>query len=210
MTIELPEAVTSAIDGLSSGEKPDLARAHSLLQEAVLGAQGCLRTDLPRRVDWAEAAWGEFVALLRHEDNHVRSIAGQMLSNLAQSAECETALRDLPQAVAATRDEKFVTARHVLQALWKYGLGPPALREALLVALSRRFEDSASEKNATLIRSDFIAGLRALHDRCGDPAIPEAAEQLISREPDPKYRKKYVGVWRDLAEPRQQPRQGPH
>ena len=197
---EIPEPVATAVACLASGEKAEIARAHGLLQDAVLGRQGCLRTDMPQRVAWAEAAWGEFISLLGHENNHVRSIAGQMLSNLSQSADLDTALRDLPKVVAATRDEMFVTARHILQAIWKVGLGPENLRKAMLAELTQRFEDSGAEKNSTLIRFDIVTALRTLYDRSADPLVMWTARQLIALEDDAKYRKKYASVWRDLID----------
>ena len=155
-------------------------------------------TDKPKPVDWAEATWYEFVALMAHDNNHVRSIAGQTLSNLAQSAPPETAMRDLGKVAAATRDEMFVTARHILQSLWKFGLGTKELRGALLAGLADLFRDSINEKNPTLRRFDIVTGLRALYDETGDDGVLQTARDLISLEDDPKYRKKYSGVWSDL------------
>ena len=40
-------------------------------------------TDMP--VDWAYDVWDELIAALKHEDNHVRAIAAQVLCNLAKS-----------------------------------------------------------------------------------------------------------------------------
>jgi len=200
MATELPEPVAAAIAGLASGEKPPIASAYASLQDAVLGGPGCLRFDPPRKVAWADAAWGEFVALLAHENNHVRSIAGQMLSNLAPSVDHDTALRDLPVVISATRDPMFVTARHILQALWKYALDDAVLRDRLLAELAHRFQDSAAEKNCTLIRFDIVSGLRTLYDRSGDPAVTQTARQLISLEGDDKYRRKYAAVWRGVGD----------
>jgi hypothetical protein len=200
MAIELPRPVAAAIAGLASGERPAITSAYTKLLDAVLGKQGCLRNDLPQKVAWADAAWGEFVSLLAHENNHVRSIAGQMLSNLARSVDHDTALRDLPVVIAATRDPMFVTARHILQALWKYALDDAVLRERLLAELAHRFEDCGAEKNCTLIRFDIVSGLRTLYDRSGDPAVPNTARQLISLEGDDKYRKKYAAVWRGVGD----------
>jgi hypothetical protein len=200
MAIELPGPVAAAIAGLASGERPEISSAYTSLQDAVLGGQGCLRNDLPRSVPWADAAWGEFLGLLEHQNNHVRSIAGQMLSNLAQSVDRNVALRDLPKVVAATRDPMFVTARHILQAIWKYALGLEDRRKALLTELTRRFEDSSAEKNSTLVRFDIVTGLRKLYARSGDPAVMQTARHLISLEDDAKYRKKYAAVWRDVGQ----------
>ena len=76
-------------------------------------------TDRP--VDWAYAVWDELVENLRHKDNHNRAIAAQVLCNLAKSDPKNRMLKDFPSLLAVTRDERFVTARHCLQALWKVG-----------------------------------------------------------------------------------------
>ncbi|WP_430448593.1 hypothetical protein [Rhodophyticola sp.] len=197
---ELPEAVTIAIASLRDGEKSKVGDAHDLLQDAVLGRQGCLRTDKPQPVDWAEAAWDEFITLMAHDNNHARSIAGQVLSNLAQSVPPETALRDLDKVSAATRDQMFVTARHVLQSMWKFGLGTKEVRRALVAEFADLFRISGTEKNPTLRRFDIVTGLRALFDETGDDSLLQTARDLISLEDDPTYRKKYSGVWRDLID----------
>ena len=199
-TAELPDAVNQAIESLATGDKAEVSAAYYSLLVPILGEEGCLRTDLPREVEWADPVWVRFVALLDHEDNHVRSIAGQMLSNLAQSADPKTVIRDLDKIVAVTRDEKFVTARHVLQSLWKVGLGDEDLRKATLSKLSKRFKDSSADKNTTLIRFDIVVGLRALYDAIGNEKVREVAVELISLEGDEKYRKKYARVWSDLRD----------
>jgi hypothetical protein len=194
----LPQSVTTAIKSLREGDKAAVSGAHDVLRNAVLGGPGCLRTDMPQQVDWADAVWDDFVTLLAHDDNHVRSIAGQMLSNLARSAPSESALRDLSKVSAATRDKMFVTARHILQSLWKFGLGTKELRGASVVVFADLFRDNSTEKHPTLRRFDIVTGLRALHDETGDDHVLQTARELIFLEDDPKYRKKYSDVWSDL------------
>lgn len=151
-----------------------------------------------RPVDWAYEAWDELVAGLTHTDNHVRAIAAQILSNLARSDPEGRMLRDFPRLLAVTKDERFVTARHTLQSIWKVGLAGEKQREAVLKGLRTRFVECASEKNCTLIRYDIIQGLRNLYDETGDGQISRLALDLIAKEADLKYRKKYAGVWKDI------------
>src|SRR5688572_18169931 len=75
-----------------------------------------------QRVDWAYAVWDELLASLLHADNHQRAIAAQLLCNLAKSDPEKRILNDFDALFALTKDEKFVTARHSLQAIWKVGL----------------------------------------------------------------------------------------
>ena len=141
-----------------------------------------------------------FAALLSHGNGHVRSIAGQMLSNLAPSAAPKTAQRDFGKALAGTRDGKFVTARHILQSLWKFGLGGEDVRRALLDGLAERFRQAEGEKNGTLVRFDIATGLRALYDETGDETVRPTAVELIALEQDAKYARKYAGAWRGLMQ----------
>jgi hypothetical protein len=147
-------------------------------------------------VEWAYEVWDEMVADLRHKDNHVRAIAAQVLTNLAKSDPDQRILRDFDALLNVTRDERFVTARHALQALWKVGAVGKAQQQRLIDGLAFRYEECAAEKNCTLIRYDIIQDLRNLYDQIPDESIRERALALIDTEPDLKYRKKYAAVWR--------------
>lgn len=96
-----------------------------------------------------------------------------------------------------TKDERFVTARHCLQSLWKVGLAGSEQREMVVAGLNGRYQDCISEKNCTLIRYDIIQDLKNMYDAVQDEAIKEKALALIETEDDLKYRKKYATVWRE-------------
>jgi hypothetical protein len=147
-------------------------------------------------VPWAEEAWDEIAAALRHKDNQVRSIASQVLCNLAKSDPGGRILRDFDALLAVTRDERFVTARHCLQSMWKIGLAGEPQRRRVVEGLSQRFHEAAEEKNGTLIRYDITVGLHQLYDQTGDESVRAAALALIELEADPKYSKKYAAEWR--------------
>ena len=147
-------------------------------------------------VRWAYAVWDELVNRLRDENNRSRSIASQILCNLAKSDPEDRILRDLPALIEVTRDERFVTARHCLQSLWKVGAEGGRHQEALVDALQARFEECRGEKNWSLIRYDIVVSLRKVFESTGDEAVRSAALDLIDREEDPKYRKKYAKEWK--------------
>lgn len=153
-----------------------------------------LATDRP--VDWAYQVWDQLVESLHHKDNHVRAIAAQVLCNLAKSDPEQRMLRDFHALLAVTRDERFVTARHCLQALWKVGAAGAEQQELLVQGLETRFVECIKEKNCTLIRYDIIQGMRNLYDAVHDEKIKSKALELIETEADLKYRKKYAGVWK--------------
>jgi hypothetical protein len=147
-------------------------------------------------VDWAYEVWDTAVENLSHEDNHNRAIAAQLLCNLAKSDPDNRILTDFEALLAVTKDKRFVTARHSLQALWKVGLAGESQQKMALAGLANRFEECLTEKNYTLIRYDISQGLRNLYDAVLDEAIKDKALALIETEADVKYRKKYGTVWR--------------
>lgn len=157
----------------------------------ILGA-----TDQP--VGWAYEVWDEMVANLTHKDNHERAIAAQILCNLAKSDPDKRILRDFDALLAVTRDARFVTARHCMQALWKIGVAGVEQRAKLLAGLKLRFEECAAEKNCTLIRYDICQSLRNVYDATHDDAARALALALIETEEDVKYRKKYNTLWKKL------------
>jgi len=147
-------------------------------------------------VDWAYEAWDELVEGLTHKDNHVRAISSQLLANLAKSDPKGRMFKDFDKLLNVTRDEKFVTARHCLQNIWKVGLGGRNAQQLVVKGLEKRYKECVVEKNRTLIRYDIIQGLRTLYDATTSSEIREKALELIETEKDLKYRKKYAGVWK--------------
>jgi hypothetical protein len=147
-------------------------------------------------VPWAYEAWDEIVDGLRHKDNRVRAISSQVLCQLALSDPENRMANDFEALLNVTKDERFVTARHCLQALWKIGLAGTAQQEMLVNGLERRFQECAAEKNCTLIRFDILQGLRNLFDATANEVLKEKALALIETEADLKYRKKYSTLWK--------------
>jgi hypothetical protein len=146
-------------------------------------------------VDWAYDMWDQLVEGLRHKDNHVRAISAQILANLAKSDPKNRMRKDFPALMAVTKDEKFVTARHTLQSIWKVGM-ETKMRKTVVEALANRFKDCMTEKNSTLIRYDIIQDLRNLYDQGKNEKIKQKALELIETEEDAKYKKKYAIVWK--------------
>ena len=126
----------------------------------------------------------------------MRAIAAQVLCNLAKSDPDGRILEDFDALLTVTRDERFVTARHCLLSLWKIGAAGPRQKDMLVNGLAGRFADCVAEKNCTLIRYDIIQSLRKLYDLDNDESVRAKAMELIAREEDLKYRKKYASVWK--------------
>lgn len=151
-------------------------------------------TDKP--VDWVYDAWDELLTNLTHKDNHNRAIAAQVLCNLAKSDPKNRMLKDFDKLLAVTKDERFVTARHCMQALWKVGAAGKKQQKTYMDGLENRFKECITEKNGTLIRYDILQSMRNVYDAVKDEKIREKALELIETEEDLKYRKKYTGLWK--------------
>ena len=151
-------------------------------------------TDKP--VDWAYAVWDEIVENLSHKDNHNRAIAAQVLCSLAKSDPENRLRKDFPVLLAVTKDERFVTARHCMQSLWRVGVAGKEQQKMLVEGLSARFKECIAEKNCTLIRYDIIQSLRNVYEIQKDEKVREKALELIETEDDLKYRKKYASLWK--------------
>lgn len=146
-------------------------------------------------VDWAYDVWDDVLEQLTDKNNRNRSIAAQVLCNLAKSDPSRRMLQDFPALFDVVTDERFVTARHALQAMWKVGCVGKAHRDLLVAALENRFSECVTHKNCTLIRYDIIECLRKLFDAVGNEEIKARARALIELESDPKYKKKYLTLW---------------
>ena len=100
-----------AFEKSKSGDKDERYEAY----QNILNA-----TD--QQVDWAYEVWNQLIEDLTHKDNHQRSRAAQYLANLAKSDPEMRIMKDFPKLWKVTKDEKFVTARHSLQSIWKVGI----------------------------------------------------------------------------------------
>jgi hypothetical protein len=106
--------------------------------------------------------------------------------------------KDFDKLLAVTKDERFVTARHCLQSIWKVGLAGKNAQQLVVEGLEQRYHECVSEKNCTLIRFDIIQDLRYLYDATTSSEIKEKALELIELETDLKYKKKYASVWKQV------------
>jgi hypothetical protein len=181
----MDKTIRTHLDNIKSVDKELQNRAFLALIEA---------TDKP--VEWAYEAWDEVVTGLTDKDNRVRAICAQVLCNLAKSDAKGRMLKDFDKLLAVTQDERFVTARHCMQALWKVGVVGKKQQKKVVEGLAGRFSECLAEKNCTLIRFDICQSLRNVYDVARDEKIRALALALIETEDDLKYRKKYMTLWR--------------
>lgn len=181
----MDKIIRTNIDNLRSTDKNIQNKAYSFILKS---------TD--KQVDWAYEIWDEMLAGLKHKDNHVRAISAQVLSNLAKSDPKNRMLKDFDKLLDVTKDERFVTARHCLQSLWKVGIVGKNQQKVYMDGLERRYKECTTEKNCTLIRYDILQSMRNVYDSVKDEKIRAKALELIDHEEDSKYRKKYVGLWK--------------
>ncbi len=155
-----------------------------------------LMQETEKPVDWAYEAWDELVAGLTDKDNHVRAICGQLMGNLGKSDSKGRMFKDFDKLLNVTRDEKFVTARHTMQNIWKVGLGGKKHQKLVVDGLEKRFKECIEEKNCTLIRYDINVSLRNLYDATTSSEIKDKALELNETEKDLKHQKKYATIWK--------------
>ncbi|WP_320414816.1 hypothetical protein [Cytobacillus firmus] len=105
-------------------------------------------------------------------------------------------MRDFPKLWEVTKDEKFVTARHSLQSIWKVGISGTLQKEMVMEVMAERFINGTDEKNYTLIRYDILQNMKNLYDHLNDEAIKQTALDLIDSVVDKKYKKKYMDIWK--------------
>lgn len=155
-----------------------------------------LMEETEKPVDWAYEAWEEFVEGLTDKDNHVRAICGQLLGNLGKSDPKGRMQKDFDKLLAVTKDERFVTARHTMQNIWKVGLGGNNAQILVVKGLEKRYKECITEKNSKLIRYDILVSMRNLYNATTSSEIKEKALELIELEQDAKDKKKYASVWK--------------
>ena len=180
------------MDALTRGHWQNILSSDREVQGA---AYSYLLEATARPVAWAYDVWDDLVDALTHKEGRTRSIAAQLLCNLARSDPERRILRDFNALFAVTADPKYVTARHALQAMWRIGSVGKPHESRVIGALTRRFSDCGREKNCTLIRYDIAQCLRRLYDTVHDDGIRQQALRLIATEPDVKYRRKYEALW---------------
>jgi DNA-directed RNA polymerase specialized sigma54-like protein len=177
-------SVRARMDDLRSSEQSRQNRSFQALLKAT-------DTSVP----WVYDVWDDLLRTLVEGDNRQRSIAAQLLSNLAKSDSRLRMLKDIRALMRLTKDERFVTARHCLQSLWKVGVAGESQRTVLVRELKRRFKECQGEKNCRLIRYDILVVMRRVYEVVKDESIRSTARGLIALEEDPKYAAKYSTVW---------------
>lgn len=181
----MDKIIRTNIDNIWSTNKDLQNKAYFSILEA---------TDGP--VDWAYDVWDKMLEGLTHKDNHVRAISAQVLSNLAKSDPKNRMVKDFEKLLEVTKDDRFVTARHCLQSLWKVGVAGKQQQKVYVDGLERRFKECITEKNCTLIRHDILQSMRNVYASTRDEKIREKALELMESEADIKYRKKYMTLWK--------------
>lgn len=147
-------------------------------------------------VDWVYEVWDEVVKLAGDKDNHLRTISVQLISNLAKSDHKKKLPADFEKLYQVTFDDKFVTARHSLQCLWKIGVVNKEYLKILTDVLAKRFREALKEKNGTLLRYDILEIFKKIYQVTNDQTVRQTAFGLIVIEADPKYKKKYTSLWK--------------
>jgi hypothetical protein len=184
---KMDKTIRSKMDDIFNGDGQTQFKAYDFLMK-----------ESEKPVSWAYDVWDEVVSGLTHKDNHARAICGQLLGNLGKSDPKGRIFKDFDKLLNVTKDERFVTARHTMQNIWKIGLGGKKHQQLVVTGLEKRFKECIKEKNGALIRYDILVTLRNLYDATTSSEIKEKALELIEMEKDVKSKKKYQSVWKKL------------
>lgn len=143
-------------------------------------------------VDWTYSVWEQLIKALTYKNAHARAQSAQFLCALAAKSDPEErVLEDFMKIWAVTYDEKKETARHSLQSIWRIGLAGQVQRDLVVSHLAKRFHTCIDEKHPSLIRYDIIVSFKNLFDATGDIKLLSIAQDLIQKEQDIQYQKKY-------------------
>ena len=183
---KMDKTIRSKMDDIFTGDGQTQFKAYDYLMK-----------ESEKPVSWAYDVWDELVDGLTHKDNHVRAICGQLLGNLGKSDPKGRMFKDFDKLLKVTKDERFVTARHTMQNIWKVGLGGKNAQILVVKGLEKRYKECIKEKNGALIRYDILVTLRNLYNATTSSEIKEKALELIELEQDSKYKKKYAAVWKN-------------
>jgi len=166
-------------------EKDDTIRYAAFTQLLVLSE---------KKVTWVYEVWDTLVEKLGSENSFQRSIGLMLLCNLSQSDSEKRMSALLPRLLSFTKDEKFITSRQTLQAVWKIAWFEPALRTLVVEHLKARFVECENEKHPNLLRQDILQSLLTLADLSHDETLQADALKLVDSEKDEKSRKSYLAL----------------
>lgn len=181
---------------MSFSIKESVKRLHDVDRTIQYDAFLDIQREIEKPVDWAYEVWGQFAKWLNSKDAHDRARGAQFLAGLSKSDPENRILNNFSSLCAVAEDEKFVTARHALQSIWKVGLGGEEQKKRVLDYLVNRFREAPNGVHPTMIRSDIIVGLRNLANSTQDESIEGIGTELIGIEADPKYKKKLIASWK--------------
>jgi hypothetical protein len=143
------------------------------------------------KVDWVYEVWDQLTAMLNDANSYQRTIAIKLFCNLARSDVEKRLVGLLPELLAHTKDEKFITSRQTLQEVWKLAWFLPETSGTVTAHLKQRFLECGAEKHANLLRQDALQSLLTLAELQHDEELMAEAKSLIESDPEEKNRKAY-------------------
>lgn len=152
--------------------------------------------DIP--VEWIYTVWDELFLQLKNNNIHRRSIAAQLICNLAKSDTEGRLLKDIDKLLGSTIEEKLLMTRHSFQTIWKIAIINNELKSKIIAHLTLLFTASITEKNYPLIRYDILLILRKIYNLLKDKFVKDLALMLIQKETDFNNQSKYKSLWNDI------------
>lgn len=142
------------------------------------------------KVKWFYDKFYLLTEKLSSENSYQRSIGFMVLANLCKSDDENRIQPLLPELLKQLNDEKFITSRQSIQAVWKFALNNEVMKSIVLKALKNEFyENRHLSTHGNLIKQDIIGSLKLIADNTNDVKILSLISDLISEENDPKLQK---------------------
>lgn len=143
-----------------------------------------------KKVKWIYDKFYLLTEKLSSENSYQRSIGFMVLANLCKSDDENRIQPLLPVLLKQLNDEKFITSRQSIQAVWKFALNNEAMKSFVLKSLGNEFYDNRHlSTHGNLIKQDIIGSIKLIADNANDVKILSLISDLITEENDPKLQK---------------------
>jgi hypothetical protein len=144
-----------------------------------------------KKVTWIYDKWFTLTEKLESDNSHQRTIGLTLLANLSKSDEELWIAKIIDKYLEHFDDEKFITARLCIQAVWKIALVNDRLRRKIINSLEQSYWRNIHLKtHGNLIRQDIVASLDQIFQNTKDKEVINLVLRIAAEETDDKIIKK--------------------
>jgi hypothetical protein len=144
-----------------------------------------------KKVIWIYDRWFELVEKISSENSYQRTIGLTLLANLCKSDDENRFSKIIDAYLEHLDDEKFITARLCIQAVWKIALVNDRLRRKIIDSLEQSYWGNIHLKtHGNLIRQDIVTSLNQIFQNTKDKEVINLVLRIAAEETDDKIIKK--------------------